>query len=56
MIELLAAQLSFLPAPLVTVLMILLKILIIVLPLMGCVAYTTLVERSNGPYDDLTIR
>lgn len=46
MTEFLTSQLAFLPAPLVTVLIILLKIVIIVLPLMGCVAYLTLAERK----------
>lgn len=55
MIELLSAQLSFLPVPVVTVLMILLKILIIVVPLMGCVAYTTLVERKVIGYMQVRI-
>ena len=46
MTEFLTSHLAFLPAPLVTVLIILLKIVIIVLPLMGCVAYLTLAERK----------
>lgn len=57
MTEFLTAQLGFLPQPALAVLIILLKIVIIVLPLMGCVAYLTLAERKvigymqvrNGP-------
>ena len=57
MTEFLTAQLGFLPHPALAVLIILLKIVIIVLPLMGCVAYLTLAERKvigymqvrNGP-------
>ncbi len=57
MIPFLTAQLAFLPPELVTVLIILLKIVLIVVPLMGCVAYATLAERKvigymqvrNGP-------
>ncbi len=57
MTEFLTAHLGFLPQPALAVLIILLKIVIIVLPLMGCVAYLTLAERKvigymqvrNGP-------
>jgi NADH-quinone oxidoreductase subunit H len=44
--EFLHSQLTFLPLPLATVMITLLKILIILLPLMGCVAYLTLLERK----------
>ena len=46
MTEYLQDLLAFLPAPLATVMIILLKIMIILLPLMGCVAYLTLLERK----------
>ena len=46
MTEYLQHHLAFLPAPLATVMIILLKIMIILLPLMGCVAYLTLLERK----------
>ena len=46
MMEQLAGQLAFLPGPVVAVVLILLKIVAIVAPLMGCVAYLTLAERK----------
>jgi NADH-quinone oxidoreductase subunit H len=46
MVEFLRSHLSFLPAPLVTVTIILLEIVAVVLPLMVSVAYLTLAERK----------
>jgi NADH-quinone oxidoreductase subunit H len=46
MIDFLRSQLSFLPAPLVTVTIILIEIIAVVLPLMLSVAYLTLAERK----------
>jgi NADH-quinone oxidoreductase subunit H len=46
MTEWLQAQLPFLPPSVAVVLVILFKIVLIVAPLMGCVAYLTLVERK----------
>jgi NADH-quinone oxidoreductase subunit H len=55
MIEAIESALSFLPASLVTLSIIILKILVLVLPLMGAVAYLTLAERKVIGYIQVRI-
>jgi NADH-quinone oxidoreductase subunit H len=55
MLDTIASMLSFLPAELVTVILIVLKILVIVLPVMGAVAYITLAERKVIGYIQVRI-
>ena len=55
MIEALESALSFLPDGLVTLIVIVVKILVLVLPLMGAVAYLTLAERKVIGYIQVRI-
>jgi NADH-quinone oxidoreductase subunit H len=55
MIEAIESALSFLPAGLVTLIIIVGKILVLVLPLMGAVAYLTLAERKVIGYMQVRI-
>ncbi|MDH5300438.1 MAG: NADH-quinone oxidoreductase subunit NuoH [Gammaproteobacteria bacterium] len=55
MLDLIASMLSFLPENLVTLILIILKILVIVLPVMGAVAYLTLAERKVIGYIQVRI-
>jgi NADH-quinone oxidoreductase subunit H len=54
-VPMLEAQLGFLPDPVVTTLIIVLKILCIVIPIMGCVAYLTFAERKIIGYIQVRI-
>ena len=55
MVELIEQSLSFLPDSAVALTVIVLKILVIVLPLMGAVAYLTLAERKVIGYIQVRI-
>jgi NADH-quinone oxidoreductase subunit H len=55
MFEALQTALSFLPESVVTLLIILIKIMVLVLPLMGAVAYLTLAERKVIGYMQIRI-
>jgi len=55
MLEAIQSALSFLPDSIVTVLIILLKILVLLLPLLGAVAYLTLAERKIIGYMQIRI-
>jgi len=55
MIEAIESALDFLPAGLVTLIIIVGKILVLVLPLMGAVAYLTLAERKVIGYMQVRI-
>ena len=54
-VQMIESQLAWLPSPAVTTAIIVMKILVIVLPIMGAVAYLTLAERKVIGYIQVRI-